>query len=127
MRAGSEGGVGDDPLKVVLTSTGAQVFSDLNPAAQIPLQQSYVYRDQLDSACGGQAVLTAGADVLGVKTTSVDGRERLALNFTSNQHLLQAHLLVYGLFRWASRGCSSVSCATASTSTWTTGSTPATT
>ena len=36
MRAGSEGGVGDDPLKVVLTSTRARVFSDLNPAAQIP-------------------------------------------------------------------------------------------
>lgn len=104
MRAGSEGGVGDTPLKTALTSTGAQVFSDLNPAAQIPLQQSYVYRDQLDPACGGQAVLTAGTDVLGVKTTSADGRERLALNFTSNQYLMQANLLVYGLFRWASRG-----------------------
>jgi hypothetical protein len=104
MRAGSEGGVGDTPLKTALTSTGAAVFSDLNPSAQIPLLQSYVYRNQLDTACGGQAVLTAGTDVLGVKTTSVDGRERLALNFSSNQHLLQAHLLVYGLFRWASRG-----------------------
>jgi hypothetical protein len=104
MRAGSEGGVGDTPLKTALTSTGAAVFSDLNPSAQIPLLQSYVYRNQLDTACGGQAVLTAGSDVLGVKTTSVDGRERLALNFSSNQHLLQAHLLVYGLFRWASRG-----------------------
>jgi hypothetical protein len=104
MRAGSEGGVGDTPLSVGLTTTGAEVFSDLNPAAQIPVLQSYVYRNQLDSACGGQAVLTAGTDVLGVKTTSSDGRERLALNFTSNQYLLQAHLLVYGLFRWASRG-----------------------
>jgi hypothetical protein len=42
--------------------------------------------------------------VLGVLTTSTDGRERLALTFTSNQYLLQAHLLTYGLFRWASRG-----------------------
>jgi hypothetical protein len=104
MRAGTEGGVGDTPLSVGLTTTGAAVFSDLNPTAQIPVLQSYVYRNQLDSACGGQAVLTAGTDVLGVKTTSVDGRERLALNFTSNQYLLQAHLLVYELFRWASRG-----------------------
>ena len=49
-------------------------------------------------------MLTAGTDVLGVKATSADGRERLALNFTSNQYLMQAHLLAYGLFRWASRG-----------------------
>ena len=104
MRAGSEGGVGDELLNIGLTTAGAAVFSDLKPTAQIPLQQSYVYRDQLDPACGGQAVLTAGSDVLGVLTTSADGRERLALNFSSNEHLLQAHLLTYGLFRWASRG-----------------------
>ena len=28
----------------------------------------------------------------------------MALTFTSNQYLLQSHLLTYGLFRWASRG-----------------------
>jgi hypothetical protein len=104
MRAGSEGAVGEDPLTAVLTPTGATVFSDLNPSARIPIQQSWVYRNQLDPACDGEAVLTAGSDVLGVLTRSVDGRERLALNFSSNQHLLQAHLLTYGLFRWASRG-----------------------
>ena len=101
MRGGSEGA---DPLTVSLTTAGQSVFSDLNPSVQIPITDSYVYRNQLDPACDGQAVLTAGADVLGVQTTSADGRERLALNFTSNQHLLQAHLLVYGMFRWASRG-----------------------
>jgi hypothetical protein len=104
LRAGTEGGVGDTPLTASLTGTGAQVFSYLKASAPIPIIQSYVYRDQLASGCGGQAVLTAGSDVLGVLTTSADGRERLALTFTSNQHLLQAHLLSYGLFRWASRG-----------------------
>jgi hypothetical protein len=106
LRAGSEGGVGDIPLTATLTTDGAPTFDYLNAAAQIPILQSYVYRDQLEPGCGGQPVLTAGpgGDVLGVRTTSADGRERLALTFTSNQYLLQAHLLAYGLFRWASRG-----------------------
>jgi hypothetical protein len=104
LRAGTEGGVGDTPLNVGLTATGARVFDYLKATAQIPVVQSYVYRDQLDAACGGQALLTAGGNVLGVASTSPDGRERLALTFTSNQFLLQANLLTYGLFRWASRG-----------------------
>jgi hypothetical protein len=104
MRSGSEGGVGGTQLPISLTAAGAAVFHDLNPTAMIPIQDSYVYRNQIDPVCDGQAVLTAGADVLGVLTTSTDGRERLALTFTSNQYLLQAHLLTYGLFRWASRG-----------------------
>lgn len=104
LRGGSEGGVGDTPLRAALTTSGAQVFDYLKPSAQIPIVQSYVYRDALAPDCDGQAVLTAGNSVLGVRSTSVDGRERLALTFTSNQHLLQGHLLTYGLFRWASRG-----------------------
>jgi hypothetical protein len=104
LRGGSEGGVGDTALTTTLTATGASLLSYLNPAAQIPIVQSYVYRDQLAAGCSAQSVLTGGSDVLGVVTTSTDGRERLALTFTSNQYLLQAHLLTYGLFRWASRG-----------------------
>jgi hypothetical protein len=104
LRGSGEGGVGDTPLLTTLTTDGASTFSYLKASAQIPILQSYVYRDQLAAGCGGRAVLTAGGDVLGVLTTSVDGRERLSLTFTSNQYLLQAHLLTYGLFRWASRG-----------------------
>ncbi len=37
-------------------------------------------------------------------TTSTDGRERIALTFTTNQYLLQSDLLVYGLIRWATKG-----------------------
>ena len=42
--------------------------------------------------------------MLGVRSVSTDGRDRMALTFTSNQYLLQARLLAFGLFRWASRG-----------------------
>jgi hypothetical protein len=104
LRAGSEGGVGDTPLTATLTSTGAGLLNYLNSTARIPIIQSYVYSDQLAAGCSAQPVLTAGTSTLGVVTTSTDGRERLSLTFTSNQYLLQANLLTYGLFRWASRG-----------------------
>jgi hypothetical protein len=100
----SEGGVGDTPLLASLTATGAGVFDYLNPSALVPITQSYVYRTRIPIGCNGSAVLTNGADVLGVRSTSVDGRQLLALTFTSNQYLLQADLLTYGLLRWASRG-----------------------
>jgi hypothetical protein len=104
LRAVSEGGVGDTPLNATLTSTGASVFDYLKSTAQVPVTQSYVYRTSIAAGCAADPILTAGSDVLGVRSTSTDGRERIALTFTSNQYLLQADLLVYGLFRWASRG-----------------------
>ena len=100
----SEGGVGSTVLNTTLTAAGAQVFDYLKAAASIPVQQSYVYRNAVTAGCAATPVLTAGNDVLGVQSTSTDGRERLELTFTNNQYLLQSDLLVYGLFRWASRG-----------------------
>jgi hypothetical protein len=104
LRAGTEGGVGDTPLNASLTTAGRALFNDLKPTVAIPITQSYVYRDTLAAGCSGQSILTAGSSVLGVQTTSTDGRERVALTFSSNQYLMQANLLTYGLFRWASRG-----------------------
>jgi hypothetical protein len=101
----SEGGVGDTPLNATVTAAAAATpFSYLKSGAAVPLLQSYVYRDRIATGCNGTAMLTSGSDVLGVQTTSTDGRDRLALTFTSNQYLLQSQLLPYGLFRWASRG-----------------------
>ncbi len=104
LSASSEGGVGDTALNASLTATGAGVFDYLKSTAQVPIVQSYVYKTRVTAGCNGQAVLANGADILGVKSTSTDGRERLALTFTSNSALMQANLLSYGLFRWASRG-----------------------
>ena len=106
LRAGTEGGVGSTPQLATLTAaaTGSGPFSDLKPAAQIPITQSYVYDDTLAAGCSATPVLTSGASTLGVLTTSADGRQRLSLTFTSNQYLLQADLLTYAMFRWASRG-----------------------
>jgi hypothetical protein len=104
LRGISEGGIGDTPLIASLTATGAGIFDYLKSTAQIPIVQSYVYRTVVGLGCNGDPVLTAGSDVLGVRSTSTDGRERLALTFTSNQYLTQSNLLVFGLLRWASKG-----------------------
>ena len=103
-RAGTEGSVGDEPLTASLTSAGASVFDYLKSTARIPIVQSYVYRTTLAVGCSAQPILTVGSSVLGVLSTSTDGRQRVALTYTSNQHLMQANVLTYGLFRWASRG-----------------------
>ncbi|WP_433042181.1 hypothetical protein [Dactylosporangium sp. CS-033363] len=100
----SEGAVGDAILPASLTANGAGVFDSLKSTAKVPILQSYVYRTRVAAGCAADPVLVNGADVLGVRTTSTDGRERLALTFTSNQYLLQSQLLTYNMFRWASRG-----------------------
>ncbi|WP_416904181.1 hypothetical protein [Micromonospora echinospora] len=104
LTSNGEGGVGETPLPVSLTTAGAGVFDYLNSAAQIPVTGSYVYRNAIRSGCSADALMTNGSDVLAVRSTSFDGRERIALTFTSNQYLLHTDLLVYGLFRWATKG-----------------------
>lgn len=99
-----EGGVGETPLPVALTNDGAAIFDYLESTAQIPVTHSYVYRTAIKTGCDADALMTNGADVLAVRTTSTDGRERIALTFTSNYALLHSDLLVYGLFRWTSKG-----------------------
>jgi hypothetical protein len=104
LKSAGETSVGDTPLNVSLTAAGAGVFDYLKAGAKISVTQSYVYRTALTAGCNAEATLTDGSNVLGVRTTSADGRERLALTFTSNQYLLHSDLLVYGMFRWAAKG-----------------------
>lgn len=104
LRAGTEGGIGDTPIATALTATGANVFDYLKTGVNVPISLSYVYRSTVAAGCAADVIMTAGSDVLGVRSTSTDGRERMALTFTSNQYLPQADLLTFGLFRWASRG-----------------------
>ncbi len=106
LRAGTEGGTGANTQLATLTAaaTGTGPFGDLKAGAQIPITQSYVYDDTLAAGCSATPMLTSGSNTLGVLTTSTDGRQRLTTTFTSNQYLLQADLLTYAMFRWASRG-----------------------
>lgn len=104
LRASREGAIGAAPTSATLTEAGARIFDYLNPTARIPLDQSYLYRSRLAPGCAADAVLRDGDDVLGVLSPSADGRERLALSFSSNEHLAQTDLLGYGLLRWATKG-----------------------
>ncbi|MFF4194396.1 hypothetical protein [Nonomuraea sp. NPDC001831] len=104
LRAGSEGGVASTPIGTQLTTAGAGVFDYLKTGVNVPISLSYVYRSTVAPGCAADVVMTSGSDVLGVRSTSGDGRERMALTFTSNQYLPQADLLTFGLFRWATRG-----------------------
>ncbi|WP_067501799.1 hypothetical protein [Actinoplanes sp. TFC3] len=104
LTSNSETSVGDTPLNVNFTAAGAGVFDYLKAGATIPVVQSYVYKTAIKPGCNAQSTLTDGTNVLGVRTTSTDGRERLALTFTLNQYLLQSDLLVYGVVRWATKG-----------------------
>ncbi|MGH3715188.1 MAG: hypothetical protein ACRDT4_17250 [Micromonosporaceae bacterium] len=104
LRAGSEGGVGDSPISASLTSTGASLFDRLRTDIQVPISLSYVYYSTVAADCGARPILMNGSSVLGVLSTSTDGRERAALTFTSNQYLPQTYLLTYGLLRWATKG-----------------------
>ncbi|WP_246614867.1 Agd3-related carbohydrate-binding protein [Paractinoplanes bogorensis] len=104
LRSAGETSVGDTPLNVSLTAAGAGVFDYLKADAAIPVVQSYVYKTSIAPGCAAESIATDGTNVLGVRSTSVDGRERLALTFTLNQYLLQSDVLVYGLVRWATKG-----------------------
>lgn len=118
LRPVSEGSVGlTPPLNANLTSSGATIFNELRYSTtsptNFPVANSYVYRNSIatGTACSGAsatALLTAGtatgSPVLGVISPTTDGRQRLALTFTTNQYILHNDLFTYSLLRWASRG-----------------------
>ncbi|MEV0677730.1 hypothetical protein AB0I60_14520 [Actinosynnema sp. NPDC050436] len=103
LRPGIEGG-SDQKFTATLTGAGSGVFDYLKPGATIPITDSYVYRSALSPTCKADPLLKIGNWVVGVTSTSADGRERAALTFTSDQNLAQTDLLGYGLLRWATRG-----------------------
>ncbi len=98
------------PVRMTLTPEGRGVFSYLNPSAEIPIQNAYLYPARLATpeespGCSAQPLLQdSSGNVLGVLSRSSDGRERIALTFASNPYLLHTQLLGYGLVRWATRG-----------------------
>ncbi len=97
-------------VRMTLTPEGRGLFSYLNPNAEIPIQNAFVYPARLATpqeslGCVVQPLLQdSSGNVLGVFSRSADGRERIALTFASNPYLLHTQLLGYGLIRWATRG-----------------------
>lgn len=100
----SEGAIGADPMLAELTGTGRQFFDYLNPEIRIPIAQTWVYRASTGAYCDAKPLLTLDSDVVGVLSTSQDGRERAALTFVLGAAQPATDLLGYGLLRWATRG-----------------------
>ncbi|MFJ8958920.1 hypothetical protein ACIRG5_05980 [Lentzea sp. NPDC102401] len=103
LRPGGEEAVGDEGVGMALSSVGSAVFDHLKPDARVPLVRSYVYWARLATGCAAEPVLTAGDAVVGVRSRSPDGRERLALTFSMGPDDLPALLLGPSLVRWATR------------------------
>ncbi|MEU4805817.1 hypothetical protein [Actinosynnema sp. NPDC023587] len=103
LRPGVEGGSAEK-FTAKLTGAGGRVFDYLKSTATVPITDSYVYRSTLAPGCAAEPLLKIGDYVVGVTSTSTDGRERAALTFTSDQYLAQTDILGYGLLRWATRG-----------------------
>lgn len=104
LRAKTEGAVGAVPVQAALTSTGAGVFDYLDPGARLPISESYLYRSMIAPGSSAQPLFTLGSDVLGVLSTSPDGRERAALTFALGVDQFATELVGYGLLRWATQG-----------------------
>ena len=104
LRAQSEGAIDATAVLAKLTSAGTEAFDYLNPAIQVPISGTYVYRTRIAADCNAQPLLTLNSDVLGVLSTAPDGRERAALTFVLGPVQPATDLLGYGLLRWATRG-----------------------
>ncbi|MEU6151831.1 hypothetical protein ABZ816_17715 [Actinosynnema sp. NPDC047251] len=104
LRARSEVAVEGTPVPLALTDAGREVFDHLNPDVRIPLTGSYLYRTGLAPGCTAEPLLTAGDDVVAVLSRAPDGRERLALTFSTGVGSVPELLLGRGLLRWATRG-----------------------
>ncbi|MEU4805818.1 hypothetical protein [Actinosynnema sp. NPDC023587] len=104
LRARGEVTVEADPVPLTRTAVGREVFDYLNPDLRIPLTGSYLYRTGVAPGCAAQPLLTAGDDTVAVLVRAPDGRERLALTFSTGVGSVPELLLGRGLLRWATRG-----------------------
>ncbi|MDQ2589098.1 Agd3-related carbohydrate-binding protein [Saccharothrix yanglingensis] len=104
LRDGSEGDVGVEPVGLTLPPAGAEVFDYLRPEAVVPLTSAHLYRAAPAPGCSADPVLVAPGGVVGVVSRSPDGRERMALTFSTGPDATPTPLLGYGLVRWATRG-----------------------
>lgn len=104
LRPRAQGPIGTEPVTASLTAAGQRFFDYLHPAIRIPISQTYAYRTQIGADRDTRPLLELDSDVLGVLSTSADGRERAALTFVVAAAQPVADLLGYGLFRWATRG-----------------------
>lgn len=93
------------PINGTLTTAGKQVFSYMNPAAVVSIQNAWVYEATAASSTNPVPLLTTSQGyVLASVYTNTDGRQNLALTMDSNPNLLHTMELGYGVVNWATKG-----------------------
>jgi len=79
-------------VNMTMTAEGQAVFPSLKANAVIPVKNAFNYPSTLDTSTGLNAtpiLQDANGNVLGVLSTSADGRERMALTMGHNPFLLR--------------------------------------
>lgn len=93
------------PIDVPFTAAGREVFgSYLKTTTPLPIRNAYTYLDRPLDADTTPLLSDAAGNALAAVRTYPDGRQNLALTFSSNQHLLHNLLVAYGLVNWVTRG-----------------------
>jgi len=96
-----------DATNMTLTTEGQQIFTSLKTNAAIPVLNSFKYPSVLDSSNGVTAtpiLRDSAGNILGVTSTSADGRERMALTMAHNKNLLHTQALGYDILNWVTQG-----------------------
>ena len=94
----------DEAVPTRLTVAGEDVFSYVQPDAQITIYDAWGYRARvLDATTTVPLVVTEEGDVVSVVHTRPDGREVLAMTMDSSEYSLHASVLGYGVLRWLHR------------------------
>ncbi len=95
------------PLNINLTNAGKNIFKSLKADITIPVRYAYTYlaKANATSTVSSTPIMQdAAGNIVGVLSTSNDGRERIALTMAHNPYLLHTQLFGYDLINWLSQG-----------------------
>jgi hypothetical protein len=92
------------PVTASLTTAGASNFAYLNTASPIVLQNSFVYSAQPLDANTTTLLTDASGDSLAAVRSYPNGRQGLALTFSSAHYSPHLKVIGYGLINWLTQG-----------------------
>ncbi len=93
------------PLTAQLTDQGKQVFSYLNPNAQINIKGAWTYLARIiNPAVTTPLITTPDGYAIASINHYPDGRENLTITAANNPELLHSMLLSYGIVNWVTKG-----------------------
>jgi hypothetical protein len=104
LRGGTEQTVDGKAVHATVSQPGAAVFDQLKPDAKLPIANADIHLATLQPDCAAEPLLNIGPNVIGVRSTAADGRQRIALSFETYVEEPILDLIGHGLLHWATRG-----------------------